>query len=273
MKDIRAKYLATSLPCSASPAFAIPMPAPHRVIALEHAIAEKQICSPTAKTSTRPTISGPPSDFAAKAPGLDWAEFFRAAGLQQQTQLHRLAALRLHRRSRSRRLPAPRCLERLLAYHLSRPTPASSPTPSPTNASPSSARSSPEPRSSDRAASRRHPRQRRPGRRRRPDLRAEATSPPEAKAQAQAMVANLIAAFRKRLEALTWMAPATKAEAQAKLDTLYVGIGYPDTWRDYAALRDQARRPLRQSLARQPLRIPLRNSRASANPSTATSGA
>src|ERR1700680_21756 len=58
---------------------------------------------------------------------------------------------------------------------------------------------------------------------------------PEAKAQAQAMVANLIAAFRKRIEALSWMDPATKAEAQAKLSTLYVGVGYPETWRDYSA--------------------------------------
>jgi endothelin-converting enzyme/putative endopeptidase len=31
------------------------------------------------------------------------------------------------------------------------------------------------------------------------------------------------------------MDPATKAEAQAKLTTLYVGIGYPETWRDYSA--------------------------------------
>ncbi|HEY1482339.1 MAG TPA: M13 family metallopeptidase, partial [Candidatus Acidoferrum sp.] len=57
---------------------------------------------------------------------------------------------------------------------------------------------------------------------------------PEAKAQAQAMVANLVAAFRKRIEALSWMDPATKAEAQAKLSTLYVGIGYPETWHDYS---------------------------------------
>ena len=42
------------------------------------------------------------------------------------------------------------------------------------------------------------------------------------------MVANLIAAFHKRIEALTWMNPATKAEAEAKLSTLYVGIGYPE---------------------------------------------
>jgi putative endopeptidase len=57
---------------------------------------------------------------------------------------------------------------------------------------------------------------------------------PEAKAQAEAMVANLIAAFRKRIEALAWMNPATKAEAEAKLSTLYVGIGYPETWHDYS---------------------------------------
>jgi endothelin-converting enzyme/putative endopeptidase len=59
--------------------------------------------------------------------------------------------------------------------------------------------------------------------------------PPDAKAQAQAMVANLIAAYHKRLDALTWLAPSTRAEAQAKLDTLYVGIGYPETWKDYSA--------------------------------------
>ena len=57
---------------------------------------------------------------------------------------------------------------------------------------------------------------------------------PEAKATAQTMVAGLIAAFRKRIEALTWMNPATKTEAEAKLSTLYVGIGYPETWHDYS---------------------------------------
>ena len=49
------------------------------------------------------------------------------------------------------------------------------------------------------------------------------------------MVANLIAAYHKRLDALTWLAPSTRAEAQAKLNTLYVGIGYPETWKDYSA--------------------------------------
>jgi endothelin-converting enzyme/putative endopeptidase len=57
---------------------------------------------------------------------------------------------------------------------------------------------------------------------------------PQAKAQVQALVANLIASFRKRIDALSWMAAATKTEAKAKLDTLYVGVGYPEHWHEYA---------------------------------------
>ena len=63
---------------------------------------------------------------------------------------------------------------------------------------------------------------------------------PEAKAQAQAMVANIIAAFRKRIEALSWMAASTKAEAQAKLNTLYVGSRLPGDLDRLLSLRSQA---------------------------------
>jgi predicted metalloendopeptidase len=61
--------------------------------------------------------------------------------------------------------------------------------------------------------------------------------PPAEKARAQAMVANLIAAFRSRIEQLDWMAPATKAKAIAKLTVLKVGVGYPDRWQDYRGLK------------------------------------
>ncbi|MCE1204397.1 MAG: M13 family metallopeptidase [Holophagaceae bacterium] len=61
--------------------------------------------------------------------------------------------------------------------------------------------------------------------------------PPSEKARAQKMVTNLIAAFRARIAALAWMSPETKAKAFAKLDTLKVGVGYPDRWRDYTALK------------------------------------
>src|SRR4029077_10878842 len=54
--------------------------------------------------------------------------------------------------------------------------------------------------------------------------------------QLQTMVKNLVSAFDKRLDSLEWMAPETRAGARAKLGTLTVGIGYPDTWRDYSTL-------------------------------------
>lgn len=60
--------------------------------------------------------------------------------------------------------------------------------------------------------------------------------PPAAKAAAQEMVKNIVAAFGQRVDRLEWMSPATRAKAKAKLGTLYVGIGYPDRWRDYSGL-------------------------------------
>lgn len=61
--------------------------------------------------------------------------------------------------------------------------------------------------------------------------------PPEAKAAIQAMVKNIIVAFGRRIDNLAWMSPATRAKAKAKLDTLYVGVGYPEHWRDYSGLK------------------------------------
>jgi len=60
--------------------------------------------------------------------------------------------------------------------------------------------------------------------------------PAEQKARVEAMVANVAAAFVKRVEAATWMTPDTRTRALAKLNTLYVGIGYPQHWEDYSDL-------------------------------------
>ncbi len=60
--------------------------------------------------------------------------------------------------------------------------------------------------------------------------------PPEAKAAAERMVADIVAAFGRRIDRLEWMTPATRARARAKLATLRVGIGYPDRWRDDSGL-------------------------------------
>ncbi|HEX6834941.1 MAG TPA: M13 family metallopeptidase [Polyangia bacterium] len=67
-------------------------------------------------------------------------------------------------------------------------------------------------------------------------LYVEKYFPPSEKARAEAMVKNILAAFAKRIDKLEWMAPATKEKAKAKLSALKVGVGYPDKWRDYSAL-------------------------------------
>ncbi|HEY5713667.1 MAG TPA: M13 family metallopeptidase [Allosphingosinicella sp.] len=67
--------------------------------------------------------------------------------------------------------------------------------------------------------------------------------PASAKADVDAMVRNIVQAFDRRLQSLDWMAPATLAEARRKVETVTVGIGYPEHWRDYSALeirRDDA---------------------------------
>src|SRR5687767_10778205 len=61
--------------------------------------------------------------------------------------------------------------------------------------------------------------------------------PASAKAEVQKMVDNIKAAFARRVEAIDWMAPSTKQEALKKVRSIVVGVGYPDSWRDYSGLR------------------------------------
>src|SRR5262249_15409397 len=58
----------------------------------------------------------------------------------------------------------------------------------------------------------------------------------QAKARAQAMVKNLLIAYRGRISNLNWMAPQTKQRALAKLAALQVIVGYPEVWIDYSML-------------------------------------
>jgi putative endopeptidase len=61
--------------------------------------------------------------------------------------------------------------------------------------------------------------------------------PASAKARAQRMVRDIVAAFDRRIDSLSWMAPPTKREAKAKLRTLQVSVGYPDRGPSYEGLR------------------------------------
>ena len=60
--------------------------------------------------------------------------------------------------------------------------------------------------------------------------------PPEAKAKAQAMIANVMLAFDNRINNLPWMTKETKENAKIKLNKFRVKIGYPDKWKDYSKL-------------------------------------
>ncbi len=61
--------------------------------------------------------------------------------------------------------------------------------------------------------------------------------PPEAKAQMDELVRNIIAAMDLRLQNLSWMDPKTRDAARFKLSRFTAKIGYPDQWIDYGALR------------------------------------
>ena len=207
-----------------------------RVFELEHAIAEKHWNLDDDQDIHKANNPWKRSDFAAKAPGLDWSTYFAAAGLSHQSKFIVWQPSAFTAESALVASASLDSWKDLLSYHLIE----------------NYGGVLPKPFADERFAffgktlsgtPEQRPRWQRGvavvnavvgdevGK-----IYAQRYFPPEAKERAQKMVANIVAAFHKRIDALTWMAPATKAEAQAKLDTLYVGIGYPESWHDYSGL-------------------------------------
>ncbi|MEQ1309665.1 M13 family metallopeptidase [Acinetobacter bereziniae] len=58
----------------------------------------------------------------------------------------------------------------------------------------------------------------------------------EKKQRMELLVQNLMKAYSQSIDQLDWMSPATKVQAQKKLASFAVKIGYPNKWRDYSAL-------------------------------------
>ena len=243
MKQVQEKYKAHVTEMLKLAGFTEPETRAARIIELEHAIAEKHVSLADEQDVHKANNPWKPADFAAKAPGLDWGEFFRAAGLEKQThfivwQPTAFAAEAVLVKS----VPLETWKD-WLAFHLIEEYGGMLPKPfvderfkmfgTTLSGTP----------------------QQRPRWQRGVFLvdgilgdavgkiYAQRYFSPEAKAKMEAMVANIIEAFRKRIDALSWMAPATKAEAKAKLGTLYVGVGYPETWRDYSGLEIKADDP------------------------------
>ena len=234
MQEIRTKYQAHIAAMFRLAGVSEPEARAARVMALETAIAKAQISLADSEDIHKANNPWTAADFSAKAPGLDWAEFFRAAGLAKQESFIVWQPTAF---TGEAALVASQPLadwKDLLAYHLIEAYAAGT------------SKALAEERFAFFGATLSGATQERP-REVRGDafvsgvlgdavgqIYAQRYFSPEAKAQAQALVANLIAAFRVRLENVTWMAPATKQEALAKLGTLQVGVGYPDHWRSYA---------------------------------------
>lgn len=207
-----------------------------RIIALEHAIAEKHWTLAEDQEVRKANNPWQQADFATKAPGLDWAEFFRAAGLQSAKVIMVWQPSAITGEAALVKSTPIETWKDWLTYH----------------AVEDHADALPKAFADEHFAffgkevtgvQQQSPRQRRAidevnellgddvGK-----LYAARYFPPESKARVQAMVANIVAAFHKRIDALPWMTAATKAQAHAKLSGLYVGIGYPETWKDYSRL-------------------------------------
>ncbi|HEY0758334.1 MAG TPA: M13 family metallopeptidase [Acidisarcina sp.] len=235
MKDIRASYQTHVAAMLKLSGFADSDARAARVVELEHSIAATHL--PLADNEDVHKANNPwmATDFAAKAPGLDWGEYFRGAGLTSQTKFIVWQPSAFVGESA---LVASKPLESWkdwLSYHLIEEYAAVLP------------KALADEQFTFFGTTLTGTTQMRPRWQRGVvtvnrnlgdavgQIYADRYFGPQAKAEAQAMVANIVAAFERRIAALTWMAPATKAEAETKLKTLYVGVGYPETWHDYSA--------------------------------------
>ncbi len=240
MSDIRTKYQAHVSALLKLAGFTDPDLRARHIVELERAIAEKHTSLADDEDIHKANNPWKQADFAGNAPGLDWVEYFRGAGLSSQSSFIVWQPTAFTGESALIASTALDTWKDWLAFHLID----------------AYADVLPKALADERfaffgkalsGALKQRPRSRR-GVALVNNLLGDAVGQvyvqryfsPETKAQVQAMVANIIAAFRRRIDALPWMDPATKAEAQAKLTTLYVGIGYPETWRDYSAYEVKA---------------------------------
>ena len=240
MRDLRSKYQMHVSAMLKLAGFTDPDVRAQRIVEMEHAIAEKHAPLADRHNIDKANNTWKQADFAANAPGLDWAEYFHGAGLSSQASFIVWQPSAFTGESALVASTALDTWKDWLAFHLIEDYASALP----------SALADEHFAFFDRilsGATEQRPRHSR-GVALVNSLLGDALGreyvqryfSPETKAQIEAMVANIIAAFRRRIDALAWMDSDTKAEAKAKLDTLYVGVGYPETWRDYSAYEVKA---------------------------------
>jgi putative endopeptidase len=237
MAELRAKYQQYIAGVLKLAGFADSEARAAKVMALETAIAKAHASREDSADVQKANNSWSAKEFAAKAPGMDWSAFFKAAGLGGQKKfmvwhpgaMTGVAALVdgtdvatwkdylafHHVNHFTATLPKAFGDQRFAFYGTAL---AGTPQISPrwkralnvTNAA------------LDEAVGK---------------LYVERNFSADDKARVKTMVANIVTAFSKRVDKLDWMAPSTRAHAQEKLRTLYVGIGYPDKWKSYAGMK------------------------------------
>lgn len=201
-----------------------------RILSLEHAIAQTHWTLAEDNDVHKANNIWKAADFASKAPGLDWSEYFRAAGLDKQAEFYVWQPSAFTGESALVASTPLEAWKDWLAFHTIEQYASVLPKAFAEEefafwGKTLNGVSVEQPRWKRAVAVTNAHLPSELGR-----LYVERYFPPEVKAQVQAMVANLITVYRHRLEGITWMAPETKSQAIAKLDALYVGIGYPDKW-------------------------------------------
>jgi putative endopeptidase len=234
MKSVRAKYETHVAAMMKLAGFSDPETRARQIIELEHSIAQTHRTLAENEDIHKADNIWKRADFPAKAPGLDWEEYFRGAGLNQVESFDVWQPEAFTGEAALVQSTSLETWKDWLAFHLIEQYSGVLP------------KAFNDERFSFMGKVLSGAQQQRPRWQRGVFVvdgllgdvvgqdYARKYFPPQAKAEAQAMVANLITAFHKRIDALQWMNASTKAEAQAKLSTLYVGIGYPETWHDYS---------------------------------------
>jgi putative endopeptidase len=204
------------------------------VLALETALAQSQDTREASGNDHRADTVWTRADFLQRAPGMDWTAFFDAAGLAGQREIvvwQPTAVTGLAAQVASRPLEAWKDYLRFHALHdfadvLPRAFADEA------LALRIATDAGPLPSRGERALAATQSALRDAlGR-----MYAERYFPADQKARVERISDNVRAALILRVEAATWMSPATKASALSKLRTLYVGIGYPDSWEDESSL-------------------------------------
>jgi putative endopeptidase len=200
------------------------------VLALETALAKTQATSEASAADRNADNQWSRADFARQAPGMDWGAFFEAAGLGDQPVVVAWQ---------------PRAIEGVAALVASRPLASWKDY---LRFHVADEYAGVLPRVFAAAAADMH------GDRRTREERALAITQsalagpigqlyaeryfsPAQQARVRNIVANVAAAFREHAARAAWLSPASRAIALAKLDNLYVGIGYPEAWEDWSDLR------------------------------------